>query len=194
MAEANRHAGERPPFPSRIQRDRHGGSGAEACQEQLVRPKPPIGPAGGHRLVGDQTMTPRRDLLGEAVDPPTHNHDTWLVRIDHERPPFFRKAVRPGCGEWPGAESNCRHADFQSAALPTELPGRTYAGEELSGLSGAVGVPMFAVVCPFVCRCWSVNRFATASARSASSMMLYRSNIARVFQPHRRMISPSDTP
>jgi hypothetical protein len=24
---------------------------------------------------------------------------------------------------WPGAESNCRHADFQSAALPTELPG-----------------------------------------------------------------------
>ncbi len=26
--------------------------------------------------------------------------------------------------QWPGAESNCRHADFQSAALPTELPGR----------------------------------------------------------------------
>ncbi len=24
---------------------------------------------------------------------------------------------------WPGTESNCRHADFQSAALPTELPG-----------------------------------------------------------------------
>src|SRR6266446_1550122 len=46
------------------------------------------------------------------------------------------------------------------------------AGEELSGRSGAVGVPMFAVICPFVCRCWSVNRFATASARSASSMML----------------------
>ena len=27
-------------------------------------------------------------------------------------------------GEWcPGAELNSRHADFQSAALPTELPG-----------------------------------------------------------------------
>ena len=25
---------------------------------------------------------------------------------------------------WPGAESNCRHHDFQSCALPTELPGR----------------------------------------------------------------------
>src|SRR3990167_6507458 len=26
---------------------------------------------------------------------------------------------------WPGTESNHRHADFQSAALPTELPGQT---------------------------------------------------------------------
>ena len=25
--------------------------------------------------------------------------------------------------QWPGAESNCRHHDFQSCALPTELPG-----------------------------------------------------------------------
>src|SRR5258708_11289082 len=31
--------------------------------------------------------------------------------------------------EWcPGTESNCRHADFQSAALPTELPGRKAKG------------------------------------------------------------------
>src|SRR4030095_4827080 len=26
-------------------------------------------------------------------------------------------------GMWPGTESNCRHEDFQSSALPTELPG-----------------------------------------------------------------------
>ena len=30
--------------------------------------------------------------------------------------------------QWPGRELNPRHADFQSAALPTELPGRYYTG------------------------------------------------------------------
>src|SRR6266705_5585675 len=35
--------------------------------------------------------------------------------------------------EWPGAESNCRHADFQSAALPTELPGRSKQENNLAG-------------------------------------------------------------
>src|SRR5690349_8037692 len=29
-----------------------------------------------------------------------------------------------GVVQWPGRELNPRHADFQSAALPTELPGR----------------------------------------------------------------------
>jgi hypothetical protein len=57
-----------------------------------------------------------------------------------------------------------------------------------------VGGSMFAGICPFVCRFGDLNHFATASARSASSMMVYRSNIARVFQPQSFMISPSDRP
>src|SRR5687768_11303900 len=31
--------------------------------------------------------------------------------------------TRPSLTWWPGTESNRRHADFQSAALPAELPG-----------------------------------------------------------------------
>ena len=36
----------------------------------------------------------------------------------HSRAATTRKS------EWPGGESNTRHANFQSAALPTELPGQ----------------------------------------------------------------------
>jgi ketosteroid isomerase-like protein len=40
---------------------------------------------------------------------------------------------------WPGVELNHRHADFQSAALPTELPGRR-RGKWLLDPAGAQGV------------------------------------------------------
>src|SRR5437773_6966875 len=42
-----------------------------------------------------------------------------LARLDR---PCGTSGLREGsdCGEWPGAESNCRHADFQSAALRSE--------------------------------------------------------------------------
>src|SRR5208283_3070451 len=34
----------------------------------------------------------------------------------------------PKCQRWcPGTESNCLHTDFQSVALPVELPGRSFA-------------------------------------------------------------------
>src|SRR5204862_896689 len=36
----------------------------------------------------------------------------------------------------PGTELNCRHADFQSAALPTELPGRAIGGRRFLGEAG----------------------------------------------------------
>ncbi len=41
---------------------------------------------------------------------------------------------------WPGTESNCRHGDFQSPALPTELPGhRGFCGTRIRPID-AVGV------------------------------------------------------
>src|SRR6266480_247409 len=46
--------------------------------------------------------------------------------------PAARQSARQG-SEWPGAELNRRHADFQSAALPTELPGRAMQQKNLAG-------------------------------------------------------------
>src|SRR5690348_17976972 len=41
--------------------------------------------------------------------------------------------------QWPGTESNRRHADFQSAALPSELPGR--GGKSSRGPGGPPSTP-----------------------------------------------------
>jgi len=49
----------------------------------------------------------------------------WLALAAHAKAEMetARRDGEPLKGWWPGAESNHRHADFQSAALPTELPG-----------------------------------------------------------------------
>src|SRR5690606_27113368 len=42
--------------------------------------------------------------------------------------PFAAKPMQASEGWWPGRESNPRHGDFQSPALPTELPGHLRCG------------------------------------------------------------------
>ena len=55
----------------------------------------------------------------------------WSEQRDsNPRPSGPKPDALPSCAMlrswWPEAESNCRHEDFQSSALPTELSGRVY--------------------------------------------------------------------
>ena len=52
-----------------------------------------------------------------------------------QSPPQDEANARAGC---PGAESNHRHADFQSAALPTELPGPAPACNSCARTAGDI--------------------------------------------------------
>ena len=68
-------------------------------------------------------VEPGPDGLGSAAQWHTQNRPEARVL---PRKAQTTKPNRDGLGFdgwWPGAESNHRHADFQSAALPTELPG-----------------------------------------------------------------------
>ena len=66
---------------------------------------------------------------------------------------------------WPGTESNCRHEDFQSSALPTELPGRTCENNYLAGLLGA-----FKSLCRNVVKISSDYGFEMLERRSVVSL------------------------
>ena len=72
---------------------------------------------------------------------------------DSARPPCGYPARPKACrgrfaGFWrwcPGAESNHRHCDFQSHALPTELPGPTCRRRSAPRAMGALAVALVAV-------------------------------------------------
>jgi hypothetical protein len=52
--------------------------------------------------------------------------------------------------EWcPGAESNHRHCDFQSHALPTELPGHAAPSKEPQGIGEPAGYSGAGRLCPY---------------------------------------------
>jgi hypothetical protein len=71
------------------------------------------------RFLSHSSSTPMRACT--SVVP--HRHAKGTVG---GQSPFPRSIAlaNPLSRQWPGTESNRRHADFQSAALPTELPGR----------------------------------------------------------------------
>ena len=56
------------------------------------------------------------------LQPPVLETGALPIELRTSKPPSRSPFGRE---PWPGAESNCRHRDFQSRALPTELPGPT---------------------------------------------------------------------
>src|SRR5204863_5484651 len=68
----------------------------------------------------ESCMTPH-DAQG-----PTNLHflSFWVVLADARKRAVFPRILPMKTGMWLGAESNRRHVDFQSTALPTELPSR----------------------------------------------------------------------
>src|SRR5690606_7764070 len=59
------------------------------------------------------------------------------IKQSHRREEILCAAAEDMARWWPGAGSNHRHADFQSAALPTELPGHSRAGAAVASAAGA---------------------------------------------------------
>src|ERR1700710_2112413 len=93
-------------------------------------------PAGGEHAC----QAPRGGVVEERADdgrwhaqasgtPEEETRGAEIGCAGFPRPPSPRLRRTPfsrGARKWcPGTESNCRHVDFQSTALPTKLPGRT---------------------------------------------------------------------
>ena len=79
-----------------------------------------------HRAEG-ATRHATRSALHPAASAATLLFTRQARRESNPQPPVLETGALPielRTYEWPGTESNCRHHDFQSCALPTELPGR----------------------------------------------------------------------
>ena len=102
----------RPPQPRRA--SDHGGQGAGGVLAVATGWAPPPYPS-----------RPRGPGRGAGPPPP---------RRRAQRGPQARGREEGGSEWWRGTESNCRHYDFQSYALPTELPRH---GREISRSEGS---------------------------------------------------------
>src|SRR5207253_10318483 len=89
----------------------------EVAAGKLLRGLPAISPEYGSVRFWDDWCRQRTHVRHHAA---TCRMTLARTNKNGRRTGNFRQG-RPL--SWPGAESNCRHTDFQSVALPTELPG-----------------------------------------------------------------------
>ncbi len=74
-------------------------------------------------------------------------------------PPFFLTLWRPSAGQWwLGTELNRRHKDFQSSALPTELPSQPIAGIDVPS---AIAISIFPLYPSVVYRMFNLMNAAS---------------------------------
>ncbi len=137
-----------------------GGGGGSTTRNPLARP-PSAGPAEDVvRCWGARGVGARFSLLETKTAPPERSAVQWPERElsrrrasrrsrrsstpDTAAPTNAKNRAAPperGAAEWPERELNPRHRDFQSRALPTELPGRTGAESSIRWGPGEDAVP-----------------------------------------------------
>jgi hypothetical protein len=108
-----------------------------AISSSVAAPWRPYATTAHENAAGQEAARERRGNLEAS--------SVWTRQVKHHRPKFPQgspkqkglptRSGKPLFSWCPGTESNCRHGDFQSPALPTELPGQVC--EVLAGCRAA---------------------------------------------------------
>jgi len=74
MAQRDGDSFERPTLSASIHRHGHRSAGAESSKQKVIRTRARIGPSGFERFVGNKSVSPGDDFLGESPGAPAYNH------------------------------------------------------------------------------------------------------------------------
>ena len=74
MAQRDGDSFERPTLSASIHRHGHRSAGAQCSKQKVIRTRARIGPSGLERFVGNKSVSPGDDFLGESRGTSAHNH------------------------------------------------------------------------------------------------------------------------